>query len=90
MKERAVSAIMPDHEETDDQARRRHHQQQATPMAVDKNGPHRSPDDKKGHRRDHQFEHAARVVRLAITRELLRHRAGFWSAFKHVWRLSNM
>ncbi len=85
MEERSVAAIMLDHEETDDQARRRHHQQQPTPMAVDKNNPHHSPDDKKGPRRDHQFEHAACIVGSAITGELLCKRAGFWLALKHVW-----
>jgi len=77
MKERPVTAIMLDHEETDDQARRRHDQQQATPIAMDKNNPHHSPDDKEGTRRDRQFEHAACIVGLAITGELLCQRAGF-------------
>src|SRR5579872_699040 len=85
VKERAVTAIMLDHEETDDQARRGHCQQEATPMAVGENNPHQGPDDKEGPRCDRQLEHAARVVRLAITRELLRQHARLWSAFKHLW-----
>src|SRR5690348_10822467 len=48
VKERAVTAIMLDHEETDDQGRRGHHQQQTTPMAVNKNDRYHGPDDKGG------------------------------------------
>jgi len=85
VKERPVAAIVLDHEETDDQARRGHHQQQTTPMAVDKNDRHHSPDDKEGPRCDRQLEYAACVVGPAIPRKLLRQHAGFWSAFRHVW-----
>jgi hypothetical protein len=84
MKERPVAAIMLDHEETDDQARRRHRQQQATPMAMDKNNPHHSPDDEKGSRCDHQLEHAACIVGSAISGKLLYQRAGLWLALNHV------
>ena len=79
VEERPVAAIMLDHEETDDQARRGHCQQEATP------NPHQGPDDKEGPRCDRQLEHAARVVRLAIKRELLHQHARLWSAFKHLW-----
>ncbi|HXB79579.1 MAG TPA: hypothetical protein VNX23_19590, partial [Bradyrhizobium sp.] len=59
-------------------------QEQTNPMAADNNSQRQSPDDKKGHRCDHQLENAARVIGLAITGKQLWQRAGFWGALNHV------
>jgi len=75
---------MLDHEETDEEARRGRSPQQANPIAMVKSRPHQSPDDNEGHCRDQQLEYAARAVRLAITGEQVRQRAGFWWAMNHL------
>src|SRR6201993_2219855 len=74
---RAVAAVVLDHEEADEQTRCGRRQQQANPMAVGKDSPHQSPDEKERHCCDRQFENAARAVGLAITGEQPRERAGF-------------
>ena len=40
--------------------------------------PYQSPNGKEGHNRDPEFEHSARIVRLAITGEQVRQRTGVW------------
>jgi hypothetical protein len=76
--ERPVAAIVLDHEEADEEPRRRYYEQQANRIAMVYSHPYQSPNDKEGHNRDHEFEHSARIVRLAITGEQVRQRTGVW------------
>ena len=69
--ERAVTAIVLDHEETDHEAGGRNGQQQIKPIAEPECEPHRQPQQNKRHDRDQNFEDAASVMRLAVAREIL-------------------
>jgi hypothetical protein len=84
VEEGPVAAVVLDHEETYEEARRGCHQQQPSPITMIKSRPHQSPDDNERHCRDHKLEYAAHAVRLAITGEQVRQRAGFWWAVNHL------
>src|SRR3954451_11672449 len=88
--ERAVSAIVLDHEEADQQTRRRHLQQEGKPITLVKSGPDQSPDDDERYRRNRQFEDTPRIVRLAIAGEQLRRCADFRYSLGHICSAPDM
>src|SRR5665811_1670705 len=76
--ERAVAAIMLDHEEANEEARRRYGEKQADPVAGVQHGPHQNPHRYESHRRYCQFKYAARAARLPVRGEAPHQRGGIW------------
>ena len=71
--ERAVAAIVLDHEQAHQEAGGRHREQQRQPIAepasTSQSGTHSSD---QGQRGDHDLDNAARPLRLTVTRQDLR------------------
>src|SRR3954454_12082766 len=88
--ERAVSAIVLDHEEADQQTRRGHLQQEGKPIALVKSGPDQDPDDDERYRRNRQFEDTPRIVGLAIAGKQLRRCADFRYSLAHICSAPDM
>ena len=67
--ERAVPAVVLDHEQADEEARRRHRQQQGQPVAVAEAEPSREPQGRERRRGGGELGQAARGPRLAVRGE---------------------
>ena len=64
--ERAVAAVVLDHEQAHEEARRRHREQQAEPVGIAEAEQHQEPQGHERHRGDDQLDQAAREARLAV------------------------
>ena len=71
-KERAVTAIVLDHEQADQKARGGNGEQQIKSVSDLEREPHRQPKENKRYDRNQNFDDAAPMVRLAISCETLR------------------
>src|ERR1700733_8661748 len=71
-KERAVAAIVLDHEQADKEARGGNGEQQIKSVSDLEREPHRQPKENERYDRNQNFDDAASMVRFAISRETLR------------------
>ena len=71
MEERAVAAIVLDHEQADQETGRGHRQQQGQPVADAKAEPHRQPERRERCRRQRELGQARRGIGLPVGCEYL-------------------
>src|SRR6187401_3383198 len=64
--ERAMTAIMLDHEEPDEKARRRQRHDQRKPIAVESDQPHRRPQCREASRRDRDLAQSPQIILATI------------------------
>ena len=69
--ERAMAAIVLDHEQADKKARGGNRQQQIKPVSEVEREPHRQPKQNERHGRDQDLDDAAPMMRFAIAGESL-------------------
>ena len=67
--ERAVAAVVLDHEQAHEEARRRHREQQAEPVGIAEAEQHQEPQGHERHRGHEQLDQAAREARLPVGSE---------------------
>ena len=65
-KERAVPAVVLDHEQAHEEARRRHGEQQAEPIGIAEAEQHQEPQGHERHHGDDELGQAAGEVRLSV------------------------